>query len=374
MNPALVRQAGMAPLLEVENLRKYFAVRKKALQRGTAVVRAVDDVSFAVEEGETLGLVGESGCGKTTVGRTALRLYPPTSGRIRFRVGDEVVDISSVSQGRLKGIRRHMQIVYQDPFSSLNPRMTVGSLLEEPMIVHGTRSKSERTERVLAMVNAVGMKPEHVKRYPHEFSGGQRQRIAIARALVLHPSLVVADEPVSSLDVSIQAQVLNLLEDLQKQFGLTYLFIAHNLSVVKHISDRIAVMYLGKIVEIAPTEELFRRPRHPYTEALMSAIPVPDPDLKMRRIALPGDPPSPLNPPTGCRFHPRCRYAQPVCSSEEPALREVAPRRGEAGPGFREAGPSHRAACHFMDSLTLETVPDRMLIRLPSPPNTDQSS
>ena len=335
-----------APLLEVENLRKHFAVRKGALQRGKAVVHAVDDVSFAVAEGETLGLVGESGCGKTTVGRTVLRLYTPTSGRIRFRVGVDTVDISSLSQARLKRIRRHMQIVYQDPFSSLNPRMTVGSLLEEPMIVHGTRSKSERTERVLSILNAVGMKPEHAKRYPHEFSGGQRQRIAIARALVLHPSLVVADEPVSSLDVSIQAQVLNLLEDLQSQFGLTYLFIAHNLSVVKHISDRIAVMYLGKIVEIARTEALFARPRHPYTEALLSAIPVPDPDLKIRRIALQGDPPSPVNPPSGCRFHPRCRYAQPQCSREEPLL--------------REAEPGHRAACHFMESLTLETVPDRM--------------
>jgi oligopeptide transport system ATP-binding protein len=331
-----------APLLIVENLKKYFVVRKRGPQRGKAVVQAVDDVSFNIHEGETLGLVGESGCGKTTVGRTVLRLYRPTSGRVSFRVGNDTVDITSLPQGKLKGIRRQMQIIYQDPYSSLNPRMTIGSLLEEPMIVHGVRSRDERRERVLSILSAVGMKAEHVRRYPHEFSGGQRQRIAIARSLVLHPSLVVADEPVSSLDVSIQAQVLNLLEDLQKELGLTYLFVAHNLSVVKHISDRIAVMYLGKIVEISPTDDLFRRPRHPYTEALMSAIPVPDPDLKMHRIALQGDVPSPINPPSGCRFHPRCKYAEARCSNEEPKLKDV--------------GNGHFAACHFAETLTLESA------------------
>jgi oligopeptide/dipeptide ABC transporter ATP-binding protein len=330
------------PLLVVENLKKYFVVRKKGPKRGKSTVQAVDDVSFSIDEGETLGLVGESGCGKTTVGRTVLRLYTPTSGHVYFRIGAATTDISSLSQGKLKSIRRQMQIVYQDPYSSLDPRMTIGSLLEEPMIVHGTRSKDERKARVLSILEAVGMKAEHVRRYPHEFSGGQRQRIAIARSLVLHPRLVVADEPVSSLDVSIQAQVLNLLEDLQKELGLTYLFIAHNLSVVKHISDRIAVMYLGKIVEMARTESLFERPRHPYTEALMSAIPVPDPDLKMHRIALQGDVPSPINPPTGCRFHPRCKYAQARCAAEEPQLRDT--------------GNGHFAACHFTETLTLDSV------------------
>jgi len=336
--------SALPPLLVVDSLKKYFAVRRNAQERGKSLVQAVDDVSFSIDQGETLGLVGESGCGKTTVGRTVLRLYKPTSGHIYFRVDDDCFDITSLSQGKLKGVRRQMQIIYQDPYSSLNPRMTIGSLLEEPMIVHGTKSKAERKERVLSILNAVGMKAEHARRYPHEFSGGQRQRIAIARSLVLHPSLVVADEPVSSLDVSIQAQVLNLLEDLQKEFKLTYLFIAHNLSVVKHISDRIAVMYLGKIVEMARTDDLFHRPRHPYTEALMSAIPVPDPDFKMHRIALQGDVPSPMNPPSGCRFHPRCRYAQTRCSNEEPRL--------------NDAGNGHFAACHFMETLTLDSVSD----------------
>jgi oligopeptide/dipeptide ABC transporter ATP-binding protein len=317
-------------------------VRKNILDQKKSTVQAIDGVSFHIDEGETLGLVGESGCGKTTVGRTIVRLYKPTSGHVHFRAEENSVDITSMSPTELKIIRRQMQIIYQDPYSSLNPRMTIGTLLTEPMIVHRIGSKDERTERVLSMLKAVGMKADHVKRYPHEFSGGQRQRIAIARALILHPRLVVADEPVSALDVSIQAQVLNLLEDLQQEFGLTYLFIAHNLSVVKHISDRIAVMYLGKIVELARTEDLFLRPRHPYTEALMSAIPVPDPDLKMHRITLLGDVPSPINPPSGCRFHPRCKYVRARCSSEEPELMDL--------------GGGQFSACHFSEELRLEAI------------------
>ena len=330
------------PLLEVENLKKHFTVRKNLLDRKKLTVKAIDGVSFRIDEGETLGLVGESGCGKTTVGRTVVRLYKPSSGRIRFAAGDDSVDISAMGTKELKAIRRQMQIIYQDPYSSLNPRMSIGSLLAEPMIVHRIGSKDERRERVIAMLKAVGMKAEHVKRYPHEFSGGQRQRIAIARALILRPRLIVADEPVSALDVSIQAQVLNLMEDLQKEFGLTYLFIAHNLSVVKHISDRIAVMYLGKIVETAKTEALFLRPRHPYTEALMSAIPVPDPDLKMHRITLQGDVPSPIDPPTGCAFHPRCGYRRDRCSVD--------------GPELRDMGGGHFAACHYAEELRLVPV------------------
>ncbi len=330
------------PLLRVEGLKKHFTLRKSLFDRKRLTVQAIDGVSFHIDEGETLGLVGESGCGKTTIGRTVVRLYRPTAGQVHFRAGDSQVDISTMGSRELKGIRRQMQIIYQDPYSSLNPRMSVGSLLAEPLLVHRIGTKDERRERVLAMLKAVGMKADHVKRYPHEFSGGQRQRIAIARALMLRPRLVVADEPVSALDVSIQAQVLNLLEDLQKDFGLTYLFIAHNLSVVKHISDRIAVMYLGKMVELAKTEDLFMRPRHPYTEALMSAIPIPDPDLKMHRITLVGDVPSPINPPPGCRFHPRCGYAQGRCSVEEPALQDT--------------GGGHFAACHFAAELDLTST------------------
>jgi oligopeptide/dipeptide ABC transporter ATP-binding protein len=314
-------------------------VRRGPLARGRVRLKAVDGVSFSIQQGVTFGLVGESGCGKTTVGRTLVRLYKPTSGRILFRHGAEYTDLAGLSGAGLKPVRRQMQIIYQDPYSSLNPRMTVGRLIQEPLVVHGVGTRRERRQRAAEMLEAVGLQADHLKRYPHEFSGGQRQRIAIARALALRPLLVVADEPVSSLDVSIQAQVLNLLEDLQKSFNLTYLFIAHDLSVVKHISGRIAVMYLGRIVEAAPTESLFRRPRHPYTEALMSAIPLPDPDLKMKRIILEGDVPNPIDPPTGCRFHPRCRYAEARCRSEEPRLRDL--------------GGGHEAACHLAESLAL---------------------
>ncbi len=308
-------------LVEVKNLVKYFPVRGGLLQRVVAWVQAVEDVSFNIKPGETLGLVGESGCGKTTVGRTILRLIPATKGEVTF----EGRSIFAANSRQLKDLRRDMQIIFQDPFSSLDPRMPVGESIGEGLLVHGMRNRKERFDIVIETLRRVGLEDYHARRYPHEFSGGQRQRIGIARALALRPKFIVCDEPVSALDVSIQAQVLNILKELQHEFNLTYLFIAHNLSVVEHISDRVAVMYLGKIVELADRDELYRNPLHPYTQALMSAIPVPDPTLKRDRIILKGDVPSPLRPPSGCRFHPRCPVALAHCAREEPEFREVSP-------------------------------------------------
>jgi oligopeptide transport system ATP-binding protein len=307
-------------LLEVRDLRKYYPVTKGFIfQRQVGAVKAVDDISFFIRKGETLGLVGESGCGKTTTGRVILRLQEPTAGQALF----EGRDIFKLGKEELRRLRRDMQIIFQDPYSSLNPRMTVGDIIGEPLEIHRLARGKEKVRRVQELLEVVGLSPYHANRYPHEFSGGQRQRIGIARALAVNPKLIIADEPVSALDVSIQAQVLNLLEELQKEFGLTYLFIAHDLSVVKHISDRIAVMYLGKIVELAETEELFSNPQHPYTEALLSAVPIPNPELRRERIILPGDVPSPINPPSGCRFHTRCLYVQPSCKVNEPAFADI---------------------------------------------------
>lgn len=313
-------------LLKVKDLIKHFPVRGGVLRRVQAWVQAVDGVSFTVQEGETLGLVGESGCGKTTVGRTILRLIEPTSGEIIF----DGKDIMQITGNELKALRRHMQIIFQDPYASLDPRIPIGESIGEGLKIHKVGTKKERDEIIFSTLRKVGLEEYHARRYPHEFSGGQRQRIGIARALALQPKFIVADEPVSALDVSIQSQVLNILKDLQHEFGLTYLFIAHNLSVVEHISDRVAVMYLGKIVELTSRDVLFLNPLHPYTQALMSAIPIPDPTIKRERIILEGDVPSPLNPPQGCRFHPRCPIAIERCSQEEPPLVEISPNHWAA--------------------------------------------
>jgi len=308
-------------LVEVNDLVKYFPVRAGLLQRVVNQLKAVDGVSFVVKKGETLGLVGESGCGKTTVGRTMLRLIEPTSGVIKF----DNKDVLSLKPRELKAVRRDMQIIFQDPYASLDPRVPIGESVMEGLHIHHIGTPRERVDIMRETLKKVGLEDYHARRYPHEFSGGQRQRIGIARALALRPRFIICDEPVSALDVSIQSQVLNILKDLQTEFGLTYLFIAHNLSVVEHVSDRVAVMYLGKIVELTTREELFRNPLHPYTQALMSAIPVPNPRLRRQRIILKGDVPSPLNPPQGCRFHPRCPVAIEKCSHEIPPLLEVSP-------------------------------------------------
>jgi oligopeptide/dipeptide ABC transporter ATP-binding protein len=322
------------PLLDARDIVKHYPILGGVLMRQVASVKAVDGVSLTIDAGETVGLVGESGCGKTTFGRTILRLEEPTAGEIFFQ-GRSIL---GNSRNQMQALRREMQIIFQDPFSSLNPRKTVGQIIGEPLLVHGVKDRQERDRRVLELLEVVGLRKEQMRRYPHQFSGGQRQRIGVARALALKPKLVVCDEAVSALDVSIQAQVINLLKDLQQDFGLTYLFISHDLSVVEHVSDRVAVMYLGKIVELAPAEALYREPLHPYTQALLSAVPIPDPSLQRPgRIILKGDVPSPIDPPSGCRFHPRCRYAQAVCSQDEPPLREVR--------------PAHRAACHFAGSV-----------------------
>jgi oligopeptide/dipeptide ABC transporter ATP-binding protein len=313
-------------LVEVKNLTKFFPVHSHFFSRAKTFVQAVGGVNLSIRRGETMGLVGESGCGKSTLGRLILRLEEPTEGQIFF----ENEDILRYDMERLRHLRRQMQIIFQDPYSSLNPRKTVGSIIVEPLIIHKIGTRKEREERVLKLMEVVGLRPEHINRYPHEFSGGQRQRIGIARALALNPKLIIADEPVSALDVSIQAQVLNLLVDLQEEFHLTYLFIAHDLSVVEHISDRVAVMHLGRVAELALSEDLYRSPKHPYTQALLSANPLPDPTVERKRILLQGEVPSPIHPPPGCNFHTRCPYRFEPCNKEVPQFREIGPNHGVA--------------------------------------------
>ena len=333
-------------LLEVTNLKKHFTVEKGFLKRIVGNIKAVDGVDFYIREGETLGLVGESGCGKTTLGRCVLRGIEPTDGSIKLRVDDEMVDLTKLGRKELRAIRPNAQMIFQDPYSSLDPRMTVLDIVGEPLLENGLMRGRELEKRVSYLMEVVGLDVKHIKRYPHAFSGGQRQRLGIARALAPSPRLVVADEPVSALDVSVQAQVLNLLQDLQTQFDLTYLFVSHDLSVVEHMCDRVSVMYVGKMVELAATEELFADPLHPYTEALLSAIPSTDPEVSMDRVLLPGEVASPASPPSGCYFHPRCRYATEKCRTTAPTWQEVK--------------PEHFALCHRASELSLRGVSDRL--------------
>ncbi|MHB0874417.1 MAG: ABC transporter ATP-binding protein [Anaerolineae bacterium] len=331
------------PLLEVRDLKKHFPIVRGFMRRVAGYVKAVDGVTFTVPEGKTMGLVGESGCGKTTTGRCILRAIQPSGGDIIFHDKDRgPINVATADKGMMRHLRRNMQMIFQDPYSSLNPRMTLLDIVGEPLVVNHVARGKDLEDRVAELLRLVGLRPEYMRRYPHAFSGGQRQRIGIARALALNPQLVVADEPVSALDVSIQAQTLNLLQDLQQQFHLTYVFVAHDLSVVEHVSDAMAVMYVGKLVETAETEELYMHPRHPYTEALLSAVPRPDPRAEKDRIILQGEVPDPSNPPSGCYFHPRCRYAQAICAQDEPKLREI--------------DPGHFASCHFAEELTLRGV------------------
>jgi peptide/nickel transport system ATP-binding protein len=331
------------PLLRVKGLRKLFPIRRGFWKRTVGHVRAVDGVNFHIDEGETLGLVGESGCGKTTTARCIVRAIEPTAGQIHMRVRDgAAVDVGALGRKELRALRREMQMIFQDPFASLNPRMTLLDLVGEPLYVHGVRRRREREERVAELLRRVGLRPEYMRRFPHAFSGGERQRIGIARALALQPRLVVADEPVSALDVSVQAQILNLLQDLQAEFRLTYLFVAHDLSVVRHISDRVAVMYVGRIVELAETERIFTAPKHPYTAALLSAVPEPDPRLRSKRLILQGEVANPAAPPPGCYFHPRCPHAIDVCRTQAPVWQEIA--------------PAHFVACHRAAELRLAGV------------------
>ena len=325
-------------LLQVRNLKKHFPIRRGVFRRQVGAVQAVDGISFDIYKGETLGLVGESGCGKSTAGRTILQLIEPTDGEVIFN-GDDLVSLKS---GEMRKRRRHMQMIFQDPYSSLNPRMQVGTIVSEPLDIHGIGNAASRKDRVQELLSVVGLNPYFVKRYPHEFSGGQRQRIGIARALATNPSFIVADEPISALDVSIQAQVVNLLDDLKAELGLTYLFIAHDLSMVRYISDRVAVMYLGRIVELGERDDVYDHPLHPYTQALLSAIPIPDPDIEAtrNRIILEGEVPSPVNPPAGCRFNPRCAYATDICRQEDPEFRDMG-----------KNGQSHMVACHHAEKF-----------------------